>query len=636
MMQAPASFDFAASSLEANIDALSLSVRTRELVRAAVPRGKIVRLPGGAPVVDMGRVKLGCPADLESRRRTLAEIAAQDAAVVVVFGLGVGHTVRELRARTRAKIIVYEPDPSVLRGVLEWGPCDLAGIPIASDLVDFSLLWSTVAHNKPKAVLVRTPGYEILYPEADRELDAMLKRLVSDIQINENTYHHRARVWLSDIFQNLPGAIGRVPFMALEGAFTRIPAFIVGAGPSLDKNGALLREATKKGIVISVNTSALALARHGVVPQVLACLESLDLSADLKRVPFIDEVVRAFSLSGSPAHLTTGKGPLLPTFENIGHFEPLTRLFGCRGLPVGASVTTSAFSLAERLGCDPIVMVGQDLAYTNDQIYARGTAYEGSSVRVHRDEKKVEQHWSAAARAAHGTSQGALPYAEPLIETAAWGGEGEVATSPSFAAVRAWLETAASVIARAHPTKKFVNATEGGARIAGFQELRLADVLAPMPDRAPSATDIARGAESTGRALSREGLHRWAADQKERCAKTERAATELCDLVAATLAEMDRGESARVAGAFGRLEEAEKALKQRSAEQPFVDAWSCSELQAIEAKAKRTRIPDSARDHALLALRTEAEIGGAITRAAATLTQRFSALESDTKPHTPT
>src|SRR5204862_4392674 len=40
------------------------------------------------------------------------------------------------------------------------------------------------------------------------------------------------------------------------------------------------------------------------------------------------------------------------------------------------SVLTSAFDLATQMGCDPVVMVGSDLAFTGDRPYARGVAYE--------------------------------------------------------------------------------------------------------------------------------------------------------------------------------------------------------------------------------------------------------------------
>jgi hypothetical protein len=648
MMQTPwaaPSFDFAARSLDANLRALSVSVRTRELVLKAASRGNIVRSAAGAPALEIDGATLGAVGDLRSRERTLAEIAEQKGVVVVVFGIGLGHTVRELAARTKAKIIVFEPDPGVLRRVLEWGPSDLVGVPIASDLVDFSVLWSAATSNKAKVVLVCTPGYEQRYPEAVRDLEATLRRLVSNVQINENTYFYRARLWLEDIFRNLPRAVLATPFMALEDRYRGVPAFIVGAGPSLDKNGELLREAAKKGIVIAVNTSAPALARLGVVPQVLACIESIDLSADIARIPFLDQVVRAFSLSGHPANFAAGSrapdearpptGPLLPIFENIASFEPLVRLFGHRGLPVGASVTTAAFSLADRLGCDPIVLVGQDLAFTENQVYARGTLYEGSTVHIARDEKRVDHHWAPAAVAAHGTSQGAMPRAEPLIETTGWGGHSVVATSPSFAAVNAWLETAAAVIARTRPDKRFINATEGGARIQGFDEMSLRQALLAMPDRDISVADIARDAARAGSVLTRERLAQWAGEERDRAVQAKHSAVTLRDLARQALSDMEGGESTSISRSFQKLDEAEQAVRQHSAGQPFIEAWSCAELQAIEQRSAKTPVEDSSRAQALHALHTEAELTSVIVRAADDVERHFGALEN-LEPNKPT
>ncbi|HEY3595719.1 MAG TPA: 6-hydroxymethylpterin diphosphokinase MptE-like protein [Polyangiaceae bacterium] len=605
-----------------------MSTRTRELVLASPAKGRIVRERGGASAIDVGGSMLGAHGDLGSRERTLGEIAEQGNTVVVVFGLGLGHTVRELAARTKSKIIIFEPDPGVLRRVLEWGPSDLAGIPIVSDLVDFSVLWSAASSSRAKAVLVRTPGYELAYPEALAELEGTLRRLVSNIQINENTYFFRARLWLEDIFQNLPHTKRNAPFMVLEDHYRGVPAFIVGAGPSLDKNGALLREAAKKGIVIAANTAAAALARIGVTPQVLACIESLDLSHGIGALPFIDEVVRAFSLSGHPAHMTTGKGPLLPIFENIASFEPLVRLFGCRGLPVGASVTTAAFSLADRLGCDPIILVGQDLAFTENQVYAKGTDYEGSTVRIAREDKRVDHNWAAAAVSAHGTSQGSLPRAEPLIEMKGWGGTGTVATSPSFAAVNAWLETSAAVIARTRPDKRLINATEGGARIQRFEEMSLRQALSALPERGITAADIARDAAATGRAPSDDRLATWAGSERAIAARVRETAELLEKLVERAIPEVRGDDNAAMSRTFNQLEQVERKLRADCAEQPLIEAWSCAELQAIEQKSAGAKVADSSRAQALHALRTEGEIAKVIARAAGDVENRLGTLET--------
>src|SRR5262249_26078794 len=154
-----------------------------------------------------------------------------------------------------------------------WGPCDLGGIAVVCDLVDLKMHWASMVGGRPEAILVRTPGYARAYPEAEPALEAAIRALVRNGQINESTHQRRTRSWLGDIFDTIPLIAGTTPFMVLEGKYRGVPAFVVGAGPSLDKNGPLLQEAARKGIVMAVNTSGRALVRHGVTPQVLACIE---------------------------------------------------------------------------------------------------------------------------------------------------------------------------------------------------------------------------------------------------------------------------------------------------------------------------------------------------------------------------
>ena len=398
-------------------------------------------------------------------------------------------------------------------------PCFRGGLPIWG-ISRWYRTWSicgstgrSMVGSRPSAVLVCTPGYQRFYPAAEAALGVAIGALVRNVQINENTHYLRSKIWLTDIVENLPQTVGTTPFLALEGKYQGVPAFIVGAGPSLNKNGPALREATKKGIVIAVNTSGKALVRHGVTPHVLACIESIDLSHDLAGLPFIDEVVRAFSLSGSPAHFATGKGPLLPIVENLPTFEPLVSLLGQRGLAVGASVTTAALSLAHRLGCSPIVLVGQDLAFTGNQVYAQGTSYEGSQVRIAKSGGRVEHAWSEEAQRSHGTRVGALPTSEPLLETMAWGGERTVATSAGFTAVRNWLEAAADLMQRSSPHLRLINATEGGARIENFEELTLAEVLRDFSDRHLTSAHLRDAADATGGCITAQRLTAWAQEQ---------------------------------------------------------------------------------------------------------------------------
>ncbi|HMI85486.1 MAG TPA: 6-hydroxymethylpterin diphosphokinase MptE-like protein [Polyangiaceae bacterium] len=618
----------AVSTLEENLAALDIRGRTREQVMAAAPRGRVVRQPDGNYALDLDDQTIGAPGDAASRAQTLTNIASVKNGVVVLLGLGVGHALREIRAHTSAPILVYEPDPSLLRTVLEWGPSDLGGVGICTDLVDLRLLWAATRKSRPEVTLVCSPGYKRAFPEAEAAVAATVQSLIANTHISENTHYLRARTWLTDILANVEHLVGVTSFLALEGRYQGVPAFIVGAGPSLEKNVEQLRDATKKGIVFAVNTSGRALAKHGIVPQVLACLESIDLSKDMRELPFIDEVVRAFSLSGSPAHLTMGRGPLLPTYEAIRACSVLTDLFGHAGLSVGASVTTAAVMLAERLGCNPIVLVGQDLAFTGNQAYASGTRYEGSTVSVDAA-GRIVHHWTQAKLEAHGTTAGKLPQSQPLQEVPSWGGVGSVSSTPSFTAVRDWLATTADLTRRDKPELRFVNATEGGARIPNFEERTLAEVMAGMKERGITSRNIGDDAARLGKAVTRAQIHAWAERQLERVQKAKGAAVLVDKLVKKALAELDRDKPEAVTRSFRRLESAEKALRQACIEQPLIETWSNAELQRIAFATTHTRIEKSAQAEAEHALCNEGKIAEMVMRSAEELETILAKLAND-------
>jgi hypothetical protein len=91
--------DFRREFLENNLALLTLPMRTRELVEAATPRGSLRHRAGGAPVIELEGCTLGAP---HEQPLELGTSTPGSTGVVVVFGIGLGHTVRAVRAATRS------------------------------------------------------------------------------------------------------------------------------------------------------------------------------------------------------------------------------------------------------------------------------------------------------------------------------------------------------------------------------------------------------------------------------------------------------------------------------------------------------------------------------------------------------
>ncbi|HEY0464302.1 MAG TPA: 6-hydroxymethylpterin diphosphokinase MptE-like protein [Polyangiaceae bacterium] len=618
-----------------NVSRARLSDATRSLVEEATSSAKVVELDGGTPALLHGGKVLGADFDSESLFGVVQRAGNQP--TFVVFGLGMGHTIRGLRAFSSAPLVVFEPDPGIIRSYFESGPSDLNDVPIVCTVHDLTQIWPRLSNGKQSVTLVKTPGYSERFPEQATDLHEAVGELVQRSGVNDATHRLRARVWIQDVLANLELLREHPSFLALAGQYRGVPAFIVGAGPSLGKNGRQLADAAKKGIVIALNSSARALDSYGVEPQVLACMESIDVSHLFAKVSYVDRVVRAISLTGHPNTLRTGAGPLLPVFEGIAQQNgPLSELLGFPGLSVSGSVSTLAFSLALRLGCSPIVFVGQDLAYTGGEAYAAGSAYQESRVRLAADGQHLEHDWCDTLKQTHNQGENKMIEREPLREVTAWGGQGQVMSTIGFSAVRAWLEASSVVLSRELPETRLINATEGGARIEGFEECVLSELLATLPERNISAASIRSDAERIRGALSNQQLSSWCRAQAALARTVRHAARRIRRLGETASAALDQNQHSKVKKCFEKLDIAELALKESVSRMPFVDAWSHAEIdRVIEVSGSAQTLKDD-RDRARRSVALEMAIGGVIEQAAGEIADALDTLslkfQTATKP----
>ena len=618
------SIQLKARLLADNLARSALSDNTRELVANATCSAEVTELADGTPVLRCGEAVLGADFDPASLLEVVQRAGMPT--TFVVFGLGMGHTARGLRAYTTAPLVVFEPDPGNLRSYFESGPSDLSEVHIVCTNHDLNQLWQRLSNGKQNVTLVNTPGYAAHFPEQAQRLREEVGQLVQRSGVNDATHRLRARTWIQDVFANVELLREHPSFLALAGQYRGVPAFIVGAGPSLGKNGRLLAEATKKGIVFAVNSSARALDSYGVEPQVLACMESIDVSPLFEKVSYIDRVVRAISLTGHPRTLRTGKGPLLPIFEGIQQQNiPLTSLVGHAGLSVSGSVSTLAFSLAVRLGCSPIVLVGQDLAYTDGRAYAEGTPYEDSRVRLAADGQHLEHDWCDTLKKAHNQGDNQMVNRQPMRQVAAWGGKGSVFSTIGFSSVRAWFEAAFTVMAKDRPDTRLANATEGGACIAGFEEIPLAEILATLPERNITADSIRQDAAQVG-PISGGRLSSWCQEQSELARNVRHAARRLRRLGEASLNALNENHASRIARSFEKLDMAELALKDAVHRMPFVDAWAHAEIGNLAELGDAAPETRDDRERALRAVALELSYGGVIEDAAREIERQLATL----------
>jgi hypothetical protein len=294
----------------------------------------------------------------------------------------------------------------------------------------------------------------------------LVKRIVFGAQANADARRRFAPRYLTNALRNAPAVVAGSDLRSLTDFYRGLPAVIAAAGPSLDCALDDLRELSDRAVLIGVDTALRPLLDFGLTP---ALAIGMDPSAKNAR--------HFRSLSGCSETWLVAETALDPIAAEA--FEDRTFWFRVAdhhpwpwfrelGLDVGridvwGSVLTAAFQVAILAGCDPIVLVGADLACTDGRPYARGTSYEFDWAYSTALGTDLEHAWRMQVRM---FEQLRVPDLRGV----------ETITTPPLQAFRDWMVAQAGRCGR-----RVVNAT--GAGILFGQGIEQSSLHAALPAR---------------------------------------------------------------------------------------------------------------------------------------------------------
>ncbi len=490
--------------------------------------------------------------------------------VLVFVGRGAEPWLPRLLEAGQRRIFFYLPEGASRAGLV--GPAEVVHTP--SGLFDAIL---GLRGPLPARVVVRRQPD----PWASEELHLELKSTVEDAmrfkRMLVTTIQEFGPTWLQQGIAALPDVASHASISALEQAFAKRPCFIVSPGPSLERNVAELRRVQGRALVMTCTHALKVLERYGVVPDLVVAADAGgDLLRHYEGVDTAEVGALVIGASCARAHWQRPARTKL-AFASNGEldqwiFEP----FGDRpNLPSGGSVACSELSLALRMGCDPIVFVGQDLAYTDGRAYSPSNVDGAARLKASADGHSfylVKPPGSPAAGAPDADGDLRATRTQQLLKVPGYHG-GLVLTSGSFYAFLKWFEiTARSLEGRV----MLVNSTEGGANIRGMQHRPLADAIATYVREPFPITEVlaerARVADVEGRrAAAGRFLERILLDL-ERCQ----------DLVTQcqVLAHQARRDTTRL----GRLQETETELVQALRPMRFLSLLAQGEITSAQER----------------------------------------------------
>jgi hypothetical protein len=274
-----------------------------------------------------------------------------------------------------------------------------------------------------------------------QDLFRKISELINSKIMIRNTVINQTINFIKNIFINAPLTKTSINLIDFHNNFTDKPFLIVAAGPSLDKQLPTLFQYQDYMYIIAVDKAYPSLKKYNIIPDFI-------ITIDPKSTPSWEQD----SLNDKTIFINDiGSNPVMTWSNNKNHIfiscqqevMKIGNYFGMYSdmLETGGSVATSAFSFSFMAGANPIILIGQDLAFTNNKDHA---------------EDYVN------------------PFGEELIAskiksgyvTKGYYGE-DINTDKQFLMYKSWYETKFKKV----NDRYIFNCTEGGANIEGAKNI---------------------------------------------------------------------------------------------------------------------------------------------------------------------
>lgn len=374
---------------------------------------------------------------------------------VFMFGFGNGIFVRELLCRVQpdARIYLWEPNVSIFRRVMEEEDLEEVlkderlhlylgkdGLKELKESLEYSVGW----HNMSSQIRCCHVCYDRLHEEEYLEFLKAIKYSDSMVQVKRDTnayFAHRAVVNVIDNLRYIRKSnfvtelIGRMP--------EDIPAIVVAAGPSLEKNIDLLRKAQGRAFIIATDTAVRNLEPKGLPYDCVVTIDPGKITWYMTDYPGCQNKPLFCNSESQREIMKFHTGRKIWAAGSV-YVDSLYNYLGLQfpESSTGGSVATAAAQLAFHLNLKNIILIGQDLAYTGEHTHAGG--YDN---HVLNEEKFIEM--------VDGIDGG------------------QVKTRGDWIVFRDWFED----FIKLHEEINLVDATEGGALIHGSKIMTLEEAI---------------------------------------------------------------------------------------------------------------------------------------------------------------
>lgn len=312
---------------------------------------------------------------------------------ILFYGVGLGYQVfAYLQLYPNTPFSIYEPVPEVFYEFLHH--VDLKQLPLHSieniyvetDAQDMEIMCAGIIRKIRDSILVfNLPSYQQIFPQKHLAFFNQFESQLNERRISVATISAFEKRWTINSMKNLIHVL-KSPDVLLEnkGVYKNKPALLVASGPSLEEDIDNLRKIRKNGwaYVFSVGTAINTLVRNGIYPHAAFTYDPTEenwivgkevILRGIKSIPLIYGSTVGYETlekyPGPQMHAIIGQDRLAAYYLKPRDRESLQTINDA------ATVAVISLQLIYKLGFNPIILVGQNLAYRQGKRYAAGSTY---------------------------------------------------------------------------------------------------------------------------------------------------------------------------------------------------------------------------------------------------------------------
>lgn len=384
---------------------------------------------------------------------------------VLFVGMGLGYHIQNfIKKNPNTKFSIYEPSEEALvvclsnKNLSELLSTNLIRIFTSTEQASIELQLHHVLQSANGVLQVITlPVYERIY---GKQIDAIMKHVIKTLKIKRSNLvtnlSHQKR-WVVNSIKNFPTLL-ETPNILHDidrSYFKDKPAIIVAAGPSLNMEFENLRYIKENNLayIFSVGSAINSLIENEIFPDATCSFDPKSQNykviqkirdRNIKSIPLIFGSSVGFETledyPGKMLHVITSPDTVSPQLLDTSKSIDV----------VWDAPTISALTLQilSNLKSNPIILVGQNLAFHENVRYADGIKYDFVESKL----SEAEQNKTISIKDVHGN---------------------EIQTNDIFISMKRQLE----LYIKSFKPIEVINTTKGGAHIEGTTFIALEEVI---------------------------------------------------------------------------------------------------------------------------------------------------------------